>query len=228
MHMRGQIPLPIPLLEQYPHSIRESGKITSTLKIARSESQISEFMARYNSILNQLHELSRHKILEVGIFFGPTPVNPREGYFLHFKYLLSEEDIPERTRLAACRKCIRSFLGYWAQDLPNSPPIMNTFLSVRLSSENPATPNSSLFPMGSEFTLREQFVPRFRRKGLSPAHLHIQSQDSKSLEDDDMQMEIQTSSKNSQLELFVSSPAESCDPCYVLSRGLKGIKSFTF
>jgi hypothetical protein len=225
LHMRGQIPLPIPLLEQYPRSVQEAGKITSTLKISRSEKKISEFMGRYTSILNQLLQLSQQtKILEVGIFFGPTPVNPREGYFLHFDYTYSREEVPEKIRLAACRKCIRSFLGYWAQDLPDSPPIMNTFLSIRLSNENsPLDP--SFFPLDSEFILREHFSPQFRRKGASPAHLHIHS-NPKSPKEGEMEI-VSIASEISQAESpdqqIIS--AESSSSCLVLSKGLKGIKS---
>jgi hypothetical protein len=226
MHMRGQIPLPIQLLHQYSQSIQQTGKIKSQLKISRIERKIDEFLARYQEIIGEIHQLSQnHKIVEVGILFGPAPGNPREGYFLHFNSLQSEEVIPEKIRQASCRKCIRKFLEFWSQNIPKSPPIVNTFLSIRFSNENTITEASS--PLNSEFSLRDDFSPQFRRKGLQPVHFFIRSCQAAELQEpSQVNLAIQENlSRDSTSPQPQSCLRDSTNHWFVLSRGIKGIKS---
>ena len=226
MHMRGQIPVPIQLLHQYSQSMQQTGKIKSELQRRRIERKIDEFLERYHEIVAEVRQLAQnHRILEVGILFGPAPRNPREGYFLHFSSFQSEQEVPESIRKAACRKCIRKFLEFWSQDLPNSPPVVSTFLSVRLSNENKI---SEEFPMNSEFSLRDDFSPQFRRKGLQPVHLFIQSSNEQTL----TQEEVAQHGVLSRPEMIShdiippqSSLNNSSEHWLVLARGIKGIKS---
>lgn len=216
MHMRGQIPLPIPLLSQYLSSQQcAPGNAASSLKIKRTEKKVLDFLTSFYEIIGDLRKNSQHhKILEAGILLGPSPSNPREAYFLHFKYDQSDEEISDTTKNAVCRKCVRIFLEYWSQDLPNPPPAINTYLCIRIESIS-----SNLIPSDSQFILRDDFSPQFRRKGHQPVHVTIESNTisasndneelSMNVEDDDLDKKHQTADMGSWI---------------VLSRGLKGIR----
>lgn len=227
MHMRGQLPLPIQLLHQYSQSMQQTGKIKSQLQISRVERKINEFLERYNQVIAEIRLLIQyHRILEVGILFGPAPGNPREGYFLHFSPFQSEEEIPDNIRKAACRKCIRKFLEFWSQNLPNSPPIVNTFISVRLSNEN--TTMEATASMNSQFSLRDDFLPQFRRKGLQPVHLFIQSSHEHPAGEEETAPQGRSCSQEeiSHDDVSPQSSLRSLSQHWlVLARGMKGIKS---
>ena len=119
-----------------------------------------------------------------------------------------------------------NFLSFGPRTFRTLPPIVNTFISVRLSNEN--TTMEATASMNSQFSLRDDFLPQFRRKGLQPVHLFIQSSHEHPAGEEETAPQGRSCSQEeiSHDDVSPQSSLRSLSQHWlVLARGMKGIKS---
>lgn len=126
MNMREQIPLPFQLLLQKQKQNKEEEKQeeerSNKLKIKRYESKLNLILLQYEKLINDISNLCFHfNVLKVGIFLGPSPTFPKEGYILYFNDFIEEYvnqiEITIQKINQIGKKVIRKFIEFWSEVL---------------------------------------------------------------------------------------------------------------
>ena len=190
LYMRNQIPLPLANIVGAGLQNFVSSADTQIKSRDQTIKKLLKFDTVYQSLSSSIHSMLRslgdqcrlHSLKAVYIMIGPSSSCSREAHVLHFN-IPRHDGFPDgekqkitELQLETCkRQLIRTMISNWSPD-PKTSPLTNSFIVLQLRGSTSTENGGSLLGSDfSEFSLKEGYKIRVRKKSPPSFNLQVNS-----------------------------------------------------